>query len=110
MGKDLRSVYDNLGEIRVLLLLKLFFMVLIVIIIEISLIYIVKKFLMDDFILVKGLNNRMNMFYFVLKFEKYWDNVRLWKDGDGIYKLFLVNNLGFERKWYFCGVRYSFLF
>lgn len=46
-------------------------MVLIVIIIEISLVYIVKKFLMDDFILVKGLNNRMNIFYFVLKFEKY---------------------------------------
>lgn len=77
MGKDLRSAYDNLGEIRALLLPKLPLMALTATITETSLAYIAKKLSMDDFTLVKGSNNRMNMFYSVSKLEKYRDNARL---------------------------------
>ena len=41
---------------------------------ETSLAYIVKRLSMDDFTLVKGSNNRMNIFYSVSKLEKYQDN------------------------------------
>ena len=41
---------------------------------ETSLAFIVKRLSMDDFTLVKGSNNRMNIFYSVSKLEKYQDN------------------------------------
>ncbi|XP_068712841.1 uncharacterized protein [Montipora foliosa] len=73
-GKDFRSAYDNLGEVRALLLPKLPLMALTATITETSLAYMVKKLSMDDFTLVKGSNNRMNIFYSVSKLEKYQDN------------------------------------
>jgi len=76
---------------------------------ETSLAYIVKKLSMDDFTLVKGSNNRMNIFYSVSKLEKYQDN-----DYEKMEMVFTncfhaANNLRPERKRHFCRARYSFL-
>ena len=73
-GTDFRSAYDNSGEVRALLLPKLPLTALTATITETSLAYMVKKLSMDEFTLVKGSNNRMNIFYSFSKLEKYQYN------------------------------------
>lgn len=75
--RDFRGVCDKFGELRVFVLLMLFIMVLIVVVFEMSLVYIVKKVSMDYFIVVKGLNNGKNIF--LCCFKNIYINIMIMK-------------------------------